>query len=192
MDYMQTATNVNDPIFNWPDSFAQYDTQTQQVVQTSGDTAKAKINGVVSFSSWLMSAYPDVYNAVIQARPEIFLPELAMAGLAGLGQDSTTAAATAQDQTQAPSTSWGQTVSDLIDKIAAPLVGLYSEKQLIDVNIKRAEQGLSPLTDTSQIAPTVNVQAGPALMQPVQDMGKILVVGVLGLGALLLFTRRKR
>lgn len=89
----ETATSTSDPIFNWPDYFPQYQVTTGDVTKASGQAAKAKISGVVQFSDWLASAFPDLYAAVQQSRPDIFMPELAMAGLAGLSNATSDAAA---------------------------------------------------------------------------------------------------
>ncbi len=177
----ETATETKDPLFNWPDYFPQYVPTTGEVIKKSAQVAQAKVSGVVKFADWLQSNFPEVFAAVNQTRPEIFMPEFAMSGLGGLGDIAT-------PDTTTPDTSWGKTISDLI----APLIGVYTQKKLIDINIKRAEQGLAPLTDTSAFNPTVNVDASPALMAPIQQMGSMLAIGLVGLGVLFFISRRKR
>jgi len=157
---------------------AQQIAQSQAVVSKSGEKAKAKVDAIVEFADWLKSYNPAVYEAVMQSRPDIFMPEFAMSGLGGLSETST----------DTPSTDWGKLASDIL----SPLVGVYSQKQLIDVNIMRAEQGLPPLSDTTAFAPTVNVNLPTSTQQQIGDIGKVITVGLLGLGALMLIGKKRR
>lgn len=160
---------------------AQQIAQTQAVVTKSGEKAKAKVDAIVEFADWLKAYNPAIYEAVMQSRPDILMPEFAMAGLGGLSD-------TVSPADTAPTTDWGKMASDFL----GPLVGVYSQKQLIDVNVKRAEQGLPPLTDTSAFSPTVNVNLPTATQQQIGDIGKVITVGLLGLGALMLLRKKGR
>jgi MYXO-CTERM domain-containing protein len=168
----ESATEQNDPIFTWSQYFPEYDSQTQQVVAASGQKVKAAIDGVVNFMSWLETNFPEQHAAVLQSRPELALPEFAMAGLAGLGQGETPAAE--------PTTDWGKQLTSIL----SPLLNVWQQRELVKVNIKRAEQGLSPL-DTGAIAPTVNVGVSPEVRQAG------IIGGLALLGVALLFLRRR-
>lgn len=158
---------------------AQAAAQAQAIVTKSGEKAKTKVDAIVEFADWLKTSNPDVYEAVMRSRPDILLPEFAMAGLGGLSDVAT-------DTT--PSTDWGKLASDFL----TPLFGVYTQKSLLDINIKRAEQGLPPLTDTSALAPSVNVNLPATTQQQIGDIGKVITVGLLGLGALMIIGKKRR
>lgn len=161
---------------------AQQIAQNQVAVKKSGEKAKIKVDAIVAFADWLKVSNPDIYEAVMQSRPDILMPEFAIAGLGGLSD-------VAQPTTDTiPITDWGKTTIDFL----SPLIGVYSQKQLIDVNVKRAEQGLPPLTDTSAFAPTINVNLPTSAQQQIGDIGKVITVGLLGLGALMLLGKKRR
>lgn len=172
MQAYESATETNDPIFTWQQYFPEYDTQTGQVIAESGSKAKAAIDGVVNFMSWLEINFPDQYTQVLQSRPELALPEFALSGLAGLGEG---------DAASEPATDWGKTLTDIL----SPLLNVWQQKELVKVNIRRAELGLSPL-DSSSVAPTVNV----GVTSEVKQAGAI--AGLALLGVLFLAMRKKR
>jgi len=62
-------------------------------------------------------------------------------------------------------------------------VGVYGQKQLVDINADRMRQGLPPISDTSGLSPQVNVGISPQLQQ-------MLIFGGIALLALLLLKRR--
>lgn len=62
-------------------------------------------------------------------------------------------------------------------------VGVYGQKQLVDINADRLRQGLPPLSDTSALSPQVNVGISPQLKQ-------MLLFGGIAIVALLLLKRR--
>lgn len=154
--------------------------QPAAVMAQSGEKVKTKTEAVISFGEWLRTKYPDVYRGVIQSRPDLLIPEFAVAGLSGVNEDI-----------QEPTSDWGKTIQSVIEKMVSPLVGVYQQKQVIDLNIKRAEMGLPPI-DASIAAPTVQVTLPQAQQQQIAEMGKYLVMGVLGIGALILVTRKRR
>ncbi len=82
-----------------------------------------------------------------------------------------------------PETSW----MDLL----APIVGAYTQKQLIDINADRLRQGLPPLANTTALNPTVNVAVPDAVQNSINSAINIAVIGVLALGAIMLITRKR-
>lgn len=168
----ETATEQDDPIFSWRQYFPEYDSQTQQIVAASGQKVKAAVDGVVNFMSWLEDNFPEQHAAVLQSRPELALPEFAMAGLAGLGQGDTPA--------EEPATDWGKQLTSFL----APLLGVWQQRELIKANIKLAEQGKPPL-DASAFAAKVEVGASPEIKQ-----AGIIGLALLGVGVLFLMRRR--
>lgn len=60
----------------------------------------------------------------------------------------------------------------------------YTTKQILDTNITRAKAGLPPISSAS-VAPTVNVGMAPATQQ-------LVTFGLLGLGAVVLFSMMRR
>lgn len=137
---------------------------------------KAKAAGIVTFSQWLEANYPDVYKSVIYTRPELLMPEFALAGIRryanGLGEDQP------QEKTE-PQTDWGTRLISVIEKI----VPAYQQQQLFKMQIRRAEQGLPPI-DPSSFAPTVNVGVEA-------NTRNLMLFGFIGLGVLFLLARRK-
>lgn len=183
--YYPTATNQTGKsgIFSWPQSFPSYNIKNDTVVEmaNSGQKAKAKINGVVNFISWLQNKYPDIYTKVMQSRPELAIPELALSGLGSLNdtQQQMLDAQTA-DMNTPPSTSWGKSLLDFV----TPLVNIYAQKQLFDLNIKRAEVNLPPL---ESLGSTVNIGVSHGVMQAGTISGLIIA----GLALLLILKKKK-
>jgi hypothetical protein len=159
----------------------------QEAIAQSATKAVDKVQAVSQLASWFQKNYPDLYTRIMNDQPGLLMPDMAMAGLSGLrglGQDQT---ASTTDTTTPPSTDWGQTLSSFVSQVLGPLASAYQQKQIIDVNIKRAEQGLQPL-DVSQIAPTVNVGVSPQ----VQQMGIIAGLGIAALIVTVMVISRKK
>lgn len=171
---MQFDQQTDDLIFGGESYFP----EITNLVKGSGETAKAKIDAVVEFTDWLQKSFPEIYAQVAQARPDLIMPEFAMAGLSGLGEG----------ETPTPSTDWGKMFSDFV----TPIVGVWSQKQLIDINIKRAENGQEPLRDISSLSPSVNVNLPYETQRQIGEIGKVLTIGLIGLGALFLISRKRR
>lgn len=160
------------------------------VVKASAQDSKQLVNSIAEFSDWLRVKYPDIYKAAMMSRPDLLIPEFAMAGLGGLRLRQLAGLADAAGDS-APSSEWGKQISDLLNKIAAPLLNVYQQKKILDINVKRAEMGLDPINE-SNIAPTVNVGVPPQQMEQIMSLGKIMVIGVLGLGAVYLVSKKRR
>ena len=78
----------------------------------------------------------------------------------------------------------GETWLDTLQRVLPTIVTSYQQKQLLDVQIDRAKQGLPPL-DVSQYAPGVRVGVDSSAM-------KFLIVGgAIALAAAFIVTRRR-
>jgi len=144
---------------------------------------------VKQFAMWLQAKHPDIYA---KARPMVaaYTPTAKQqAGLSGLGADTLPAINAPQTPTVTPdaTTGWLNMLTNAIQQILPVAAATYSQKQLIDLNIARANAGLSPV-DSSAVSPTVNVGASPQ----VTSMAKIAIYGALGLGAIYLLSGKRR
>jgi len=79
-------------------------------------------------------------------------------------------------QTQLPGENW----YDSLAKLLPALTATYQQKQILDVQVERAKQGLPPLNAT-QFSAGVNVGIAP-------ETQKMLMYGAIGLGAIFLLT----
>ena len=212
-----------------PSSYSVYpDMRSINVVHQSSVDTKKQADAVAKFSNWLNANFPVVFRGILRARPDLLIPEFALAGLAGLsfrrrlagmGETTTdTVNATTQSTDNAlnfdlllgtgdstgtttsdatvptdttPSTSWGQQIANLLQTMGGPLVATYEQKQLMDINVKRAEMGLPPL-DSTAVAPTLNVGIPPSQMTAITNIGKVVGLGMIGLGALYLLSRKRK
>lgn len=163
--------------------------------------------GRAGFVAWLRDKMPDVYDAIERRDPEAVSPGPAASNkrapkrtpgarypwrqgdgfnyargnyLQGLGvtQEEMLAEQEADLSTQ-EETSW----ADRISQWVTPLVGVYQQKKMVDLQMERAKQGLEPLPDDA-LAAKVKVSTGFDRYVP------WIIVGTLGLGLLFVFGRR--
>ncbi len=127
------------------------------------------------FVAWLQRSAPKIYHKVLLVRPDLLTTHVT----------HTLGAVTAPPV----ATTWASDLKSVIDQVAKPLIGVYQEKKLIDINIERAKAGLAPINSTA-IAPTVNVGLAPQQAAEANKIGKMMLIG-LGIVALLLFLRKK-
>ena len=137
-------------------------------------------NAVKQFSAWLQKESPNAHADIMKKRPDLLKSEKAISngamgvpGLSGLGE-----ANPAQD---APLSEWGNSLLDL----AKGWMQYDTQRELLKVNLTRAEQGLSPISGAS-VAPQVNVGVSDDL----QKLGIVAVGGLIVVG--LLAAMRKR
>ncbi len=122
------------------------------------------------FLHWMKLNQPAVYAAATRSANE-------------------TATLGAADTTPAPTQGqgwWGNFI-DAAKQLVPVIVQAKSQKDILDVQLTRARQGLPPL-NTSQIAPTVQIQAGltPALK-------RVLVPAMMiGVGLLFFMMSKKK
>lgn len=73
---------------------------------------------------------------------------------------------------------WGglfDSLSQTVQKVAPALTQVYSQKKVLDAQLARAKAGLPPL-ETTQIAPTVKVEAG--MTPEAEDAARRIAVDV--------------
>lgn len=143
------------------------------------------------FWLWVKRNEPQVWNAVRQNYPHLTTQEgrAAESGPPGLGQlvsDPTriyTYELGADETPAIAKTSWG----DKLMAIASPLISVYQQKKIMDLQIKRAERGLEPIDVSTAMAPKVVVQAElPEELKPKQTW----IMPALIIGGLFLAFRR--
>lgn len=168
-----------DSYFN-PDEQIIVDTSAQAPTASApaiAPTTEAAADGVVMFSEWLRKNYPEIYENVIITMPEAFIPEFALSGfrMSGVGIVE-----------GEPVTDWAKSISDTIASLLPTYAQYRLQKDLINLNIKRAEQGLPPVS-SMDMAPQVNV----GVSSNVENIAKVAVFGVLGLGLLSILSKNK-
>ena len=162
----------------------------------------APASGIIPFSEWLRANMPEIYARVLMTMPEAFTPEFALAGLRrrglmGLGQDSGWTVAPAsviQDVSSSdipePVTDWGvkllNTALDAAKQILPSVAQYQGQRDIIQLNIARAEKGLGPIS-SADLAPTVNVGISPQI----QTLGFVAVGGLVLVGLLSMLGKRR-
>lgn len=159
--------------------------------QDIADASKANpaaarhIQAAQSFKRWLNAEMPQVAEAVLSRNPRALDPVAAVTGgsmspkalpakgLSGLGDLVESA----------PATDWGKTIADA----AKGILAYKTQQDILDMNIRRAEQGLAPI-DSASLAPTVNVGVPPEMM----TMAKFAIGGALALGLVAVLSSRRR
>lgn len=133
---------------------------------------------VAQLATWMQRASPAAYSAVISAKPHLFdAGSSVRSGLMGLNGFG----AVADDNPTTPLTDWGNQLLDL----AKGYMAYDTQKELMKINIARAEKGLAPIS-SSQFAPQLNVGVSPE----VQTLGMLAIGGLVVVGLLAAFKRR--
>jgi len=130
-------------------------------------------SAITKFARWLKLEMPEAYAGVMQQRPDLLNAGKAVAsgavgvqGLAGLGE--------ANPAQSDPLSTWGNTMLDL----AKGFMQYDTQRELLKVNLARAEQGLDPISG-SMVAPQVNVGVSADLQKlGVVAVGGLIVVGL--------------
>lgn len=122
------------------------------------------------FINWLRNKHPGLYAKAIQ---RVGTPPT---GVAGLGQDET-------EQT------WWQKFASTIGNLSQQALAYKTQKDLLDVQLARAQEGQPPL-DMTAYQPRVLVSADPEAVQAAAGtVGKWLLPIALGVGAWMLLRR---
>lgn len=172
--------------------------EVSQAAQSNPEAAK-HIVSVWQFMTWLNQSFPQLYNALAPRVKEpatvvtsgAISPTPTASGskpknLSGLGQadpleNAVSNANTIYSAESAGGSSgilsdWGRTISD----IAGKYLVIDQQRKLIDLNIKRAEQGLPPI-DSTNYGAAVAVGLSPQTQQLAYlALGGLVVVGLLG------------
>lgn len=139
------------------------------------------------FLTWLKSTNPDVFERVVSVAESGMgdLPPVDF-GLRGMGAAEATESET-----------WWQKLSSGLTAMGSAYLGYQTQKDLIELNMQRAEQGLAPLENT--IAPTVRTEVAldPAIVQRLQEsatagLSNMLLIGGVVLGAFFLMKGKRR
>lgn len=135
-----------------------------------------------AFVGWLRRTFPQLADKAAK------LVNLPTPGGAQLGAETTSQ----------PST-W-EKLFDTISTLGQSVLTYRTQKELLDMQLDRARQGLPPL-DSSQYAPTVRVTTDPATIQTAlstagagisSTLRPLLVPGLIAVGAWLLLGKKKR
>lgn len=136
-----------------------------------------------AFFAWLAQRHPELLRAAIrQAKREGAIEPFGF----GVGQTETEAEKPAGETEKA----WYERLLDTVTETAGKILPVYyqskAQRELIELNLERAKQGLPPIEST-QVAPTIRTQVGidPAVMN-------MLVFGGLGLAVFLMAQRKGR
>jgi hypothetical protein len=123
-----------------------------------------------------------------QIGPSFAVPRQGMAGLgfwdddADMNPDYGSFTSYPLDNSFGTTWDWAA-IANNVTKVGTALLSLNQQRELQELNIQRATRGLAPLSP-SQYAPQMNVGIA-------QDTQKMLMFGAIGLGLVLLFSRRK-
>jgi hypothetical protein len=147
-----------------------------QAVKQNPDKA-GHIQSVWQFAEWMKTNEPALYGVVASRRPELLdAPDVVTGGqLGGMGQ-------AADAGGQGVLTQWGTQMLDL----AKGYMVYDAQKDLMALNISRAERGLPPI-DPGVIAPQVQV----GIAGNVQTLMYIALAGLVLVGLLAVFKRGK-
>lgn len=153
------------------------------------------VNAVNDFSRWLQNAAPNAYNDVMRKNSALLNPSKAVysgalgtmcknggrgGSLSGMGNGELISEPPGADSGN-PVTQWGNSLLD----IAKGWMTYDTQRQLLQVNIARAEKGLPPITG-DMVAPQVNFGVSSQL----QTMGGIALAAVVGIGLLSVLRRK--
>jgi hypothetical protein len=126
------------------------------------------------FAHWIKGEFPALYADAARR-----------SGFAGLGQDAKAGVPTTTAVAEQPSAL--QRFVTTITSLAPQYLQYRAQKDLLDVQLDRARQGLPPLRPTDY-APAVQLSVDPAMYTPQLDALKPwLLYGGLALGGFLLF-----
>ena len=140
---------------------------------------------VGQFAEWLRANAPAAYAKVAAARPDLLNAKSALAGMTASGANGVQrpgGLAGLGDAGESPITSWGNQLLDL----AKGYMAYDAQKDLLAVNLSRAERGQPPISAGS-IAPQVNVGVSPEM----QQLSYVAVGGLLLFGLVSAFRKRR-
>lgn len=154
-----------------------------------------KTKARAQFLTWLKESDPEAFEQILQKMGmdtngnQVSLGDIPPInyGLYGMGQ-------TDGEDTR----TWWQKLADTVTSLGTAVIGYKTQKNILETNLQRAEQGLPPL-DMSEGAPVVKTQVdiSPEIMAKLQEsaaagMQNILLFGGIALAAFFLLGGRKR
>lgn len=150
-------------------------------------TSSRHETAIINFMNWLQKRNPEAYAVLLTNKPDLVNARRVVntqaitvvpSTLRGLADGSIT--------TNEPVTSWGQDILNFFKETLPVYYQSRAQKDLIELNLRRAEQGLDPI-DTGTIAPQVNVGVSSDMMQ----LGYIAVGGLVLVGLFSAFKARR-
>jgi len=164
-----------------------------------------RTRNMMKFLGWLQTFDPNMYALVVErvgeAPPNDALTNSA-AQLNGLGQGDFDLSKifgggdTAPATGTAPAKPWWESTIGAIKSVAVGALQYKTQKDLIDLQMQRIEQGKPPI-DLALISPTVRAQVDlpPAIQADIRDMKRTVILGIGGVVAAIaafLLLRKKR
>jgi hypothetical protein len=131
------------------------------------------------FLDWLRAYNPGLFRAAIKHA------EAWKEGVKANGGSPVALSGVALGDTD--STTWWQKLTDGITSMGTAYLAYEGQKNIIQLNTQRAQQGLPPL-DPVTGAPTIRTSVGlsPELMARLQSGGSWLIIGAVGIAGLML------
>lgn len=137
-------------------------------------------SAINSLALWIKNVSPGAYAAVMTGKPHLFDPGRAVrSGMMGISAMS----AAVDDNPTNPISEWGKQLLD----VAKGYMAFDMQRDLLKVNIARAEKGLPPISSET-IAPTMNL----GISSDVQRLGMIAVGGLVIVGLLSALNRGRK
>ena len=142
---------------------------------------------VERFATWMRNRWPDAYARMMAEKPELLNARRAIiAEKLTVPVETLQGLADGTAPTDGAVTTWGQDILDFFKEALPSYYQARAQKDLLEVNLRRAEQGLAPI-DAGAIAPQVNVGASSDMMQ----LGYIAVGGLVLVGLFSAFSKRR-
>ena len=158
-----------------------------------------RTRNMMKFLGWLQNFHPEMHRLVIERIGEAPANDaltISAGNLNGMGQFDFSNIFGTPDTSQIPpppggvpqvtlpaAKEWWESGIEAIGTVGTAVLQYKTQKDLIDLQMSRIEQGLEPI-DTALIAPTVRVQADlpPAIQKDITDMKRTAVFAVAGIG----------
>lgn len=157
-----------------------------------------KVRATMRFMAWLRKFSPEMHAAVVErlggqeAPPAGPLMQLSNSwGLSGLGaEDPLIVGTTSTTTTTSSGWDWAKDALDFAKEAVPAYLAYDAQKDLMDLNMTRAEAGLDPI-DPGLTAPQVTLQhelppEARSLIDQMKMGGNLMLWAALGLGAFFL------
>lgn len=163
---------------NLPDEAAKVAAENPQIAP--------HINSVWSFMEWFRASSPAMYDALLARAPELTDPVQVVTSGALDPKSSTKSLLSGLDETttevtttSAPATDWGTQILDFTKSVFPVYYQHRAQRDILEANLKRAEQGLPPL-DPSGVAPQVNFGLSPGVQKlAMWGIGGLILMGLI-------------
>lgn len=153
-----------------------------QDVAANNPAVADHVNSTWQFIGWMKESFPQLYAAITNNRPDLLDPgSIVLSGdLAPNGKKTSGLSGFADSDTAITAdTSWGQQIADF----AKQYLLIDQQRKIMNMNIKRAEQGLDPIDN---VGAAVNV----GITKDVKTLALLAIGGVVLIGALSAMRKR--